>query len=52
MSDPREVFSGWFNVSRHRQIDPFRDADCVCLAQAHLALMQEEEEGLDLSPGL
>lgn len=51
MSDLREVFSEFEKVSSDRPLSGCRKH--VCLVQTHLPMMgKEEEEGLDLSPGL
>lgn len=51
MSDLREVFSEFEQVSSDRPLSGCRKH--VCLVQTHLPIMgKEEEEGLDLSPGL
>lgn len=54
MSDPMEMFSGFVRCEQVSSDRPLsRCGKHVCLAHTYLAIMEEEEEeGLDLSPGL
>lgn len=53
MSDPMEVFLGLVRYEQVSDRPLSRRRKHVCLAHTYLAIMQEEEEeGLDLSPGL